>query len=168
MRIRPSFHGFFLKHYYLTTIIAIVSFGVGAMMMQDPMMGTVSLGAIGFGAALIVWGLVHAYANQRTTLLYINNEEVIYETGIMEHSKRVAPIHMITDSHVHRSFMERIMGIAGMRINTSGTAEFEIDIDDFNYKDINALHDRIYRLIRKAPPSLKGEETRGNIEESKK
>lgn len=154
MRIRPSFHGFFIKHYYLSSLFSIVMVVVGVLAISDAVLGTVALGAIGLGVFLIIWGLLHAYANQRTTVLYISDEEVIYETGILEHSKRVAPVHMITDSHIHRSFIERIVGIAGMRINTSGTSGFEIDIDDFNYSDIEKIHGIIYNLIRTTPSSL--------------
>jgi uncharacterized membrane protein YdbT with pleckstrin-like domain len=167
MIIRPSFHGFFIKHYYLSTIFSAVLIVVGIVAISDPVLGIAALGAIGLGVFLILFGLLHAYANQKTAMLYISDEEVIFESGIISHSKRMVPLHMITDSHVHRGFIDRIIGISGMRINTSGTSGFEIDIDDFNYPDIEMMHNRIHKLIRKTPSSINKHEE-GNHGLSKK
>ena len=154
MKIRPSVLGFYVKHYYTTTIIALIAVigGIYALVLAN----SFEFALVGFaiGVFLIILGVVHAIMNKKTTVLFISKEEIVYEHGIIEHHKRVAPVHMITDSFVHRSLLDKILKTADLRINTSGTSTYEIDIEDYDHKDIEMIHKMIYNLIRKTPTSM--------------
>jgi len=69
----------------------------------------------------------------------------------LSHIKKIAPISRITDSTLKRSFFERILGIADLQINTSGTGGVEIEADDFNYVELSEINDRINYLIHRTP-----------------
>jgi len=155
MKIKPSLHGFYVRNYWLATIIAALLIFAGGYFLVfsgNVMWGLASGGA---GVLLVAVGIAHSSLNRKFTSLYLSEEELVYEEGVLSHHKRMVPIHMITDSTVQRSFFERILGIADLHVNTSGTGETEIIANDFSYAEIEKLHKEIYRLIRDTPASMK-------------
>ncbi|PIT84500.1 hypothetical protein COU37_03160 [Candidatus Micrarchaeota archaeon CG10_big_fil_rev_8_21_14_0_10_45_29] len=155
MKIKPSLHGFYVRNYWVSTIIAVALILAGGYFLVFAGNMAWGLGAIGVGILLVVIGIAHSALNRKYTSLYLSEEELVYEEGVLSHHKRMAPIHMITDSTVKRSFFERILGIADLQVNTSGTSEIEIIANDFSYSEIDRMHKEIYRLIRGTPASMK-------------
>lgn len=152
MKLRPSIHGFYAKNYLFATLLSIIMFFAGVYMIIFSPEIMISIGLLLLSVFLIVVGVVHSVVNSKTSMIYIeNDEQLVYETGILSHHKKVAAVSRITDTAIKRSFFERIIGVADLQINTAGTADVEIMANDFNYTEINELHDRLNRLIHRVP-----------------
>ena len=149
MRIRPSVHGFYVKNYLFATVLAVLMFFAGLYMIFASGELMISLGLVVVSVLIVVLGVVHSHVNSKTSVLYISGDQLVYETGILSQHKMVAPVSRITDSAIKRTFFERIFGIADLQVNTSGTGEIEILANDFNYEEVEKLHEELYRLINK-------------------
>ena len=147
MRIRPSTHGFYAKNYLFSTLLAVILFFSGIYMAFETGELLISIGLVVLGSLLIAIGIVHSVVNTKSTVLYLEENKLVYETGILSHHKKIAPLSMITDSTIERTFFERIVGVGDLHINTSGTAGIEILANDFNFEDVEKIHKQIYEII---------------------
>ncbi|MFH1306847.1 MAG: hypothetical protein ABIH83_04315 [Candidatus Micrarchaeota archaeon] len=149
MMINPSVKGYFIKQYSLAALFAIVLFIAGIVAMLEIWGILIAIGLFGVGIAIIIIGIAHSILNSSHTKLYTTEDGVAYEKGVLSHHKIKAHISMITDSTIQRSFTDKIIGVAALQINTSGTAEREIVAEDFMYADVDKMNDEIHNMIRK-------------------
>ncbi|MFA5108664.1 MAG: PH domain-containing protein [Candidatus Micrarchaeia archaeon] len=147
MIIHPSTFGFYARNYWTATLLSIVLFAAGIFMAFQ---GQIEIAAalIVVAIIIVVVGIGHSVIHHKHTSLSLTESEVVYETGMLNHRKIRAPIQMITDSQIKRTFVEKLVGISDLYINTSGGAHDEIVANDFESKEVEAMHDEIYRLIR--------------------
>ncbi|MFH0927526.1 MAG: PH domain-containing protein [Candidatus Micrarchaeota archaeon] len=150
MRIRPSIHGFYIRDYLFATVIAAIMLIAGIYMFFETREGLISSGLVALAALIVAAGLAHSTVNRKTTYLELTDEQLIYDSGILSHSRVVAPISQITDTAIKRTFFERICGIANLLVNTSGTGSVEIYAEDFSYDDVASLNNEINRMIAEA------------------
>lgn len=156
MQIRPHLLGYFIRHYTVSSIGALLlilaSFAAPFVIKDLPLLA-VALFFVGIGILAI--SVAHTILFRQTTSLTLKEEEICYEEGILSHELITAPVHMVTDSTITRSFFDKIIGAATLGINTSGSPAKEIMAENFNYNDVKKMHDEMYKLINELPNSLR-------------
>ena len=150
MLIRPSAFGFYAKNYWTATLLSLVLFAAGIYMLFEGQAEICAALAVA-AAIIVVAGAAHSIIHRKNTSLCLSEEEVVYEVGGFSQNKIRAPIQMITDSTIKRTFFEKMLGISDLYINTSGGPGTEIVANDFEHLQVEAMNDEIYRLIRKRP-----------------
>ncbi len=156
-KIRPNRLRFFIRNYLAAALFAALLFAVGFAGASGavPLDAGAALGLWIAGTALILIGVAHSVLNYNTTCIYLADEEVLYESGILSKKKISVPLHKITDTAVSRGIADKILGTAKIKINTSGSKGYEIEAT-FGNGDVGRLYAEIYRLINKTPKSLHG------------
>ncbi len=170
--IRPSPKAFLLRNYawaaaavpLLLLAGLYILFGssgpdiilpLGSLPVMQVVLGLWSLAVIIAGFALI-----HTHLHQRVYLA-LRNEELVYESGILNHHIITVPLHMITDSQVTRMWFDRVIGVSTLKVNTSGGAGYEITAVDFPAEEIARMHSELLKLVNKLPNSLSDDLARG-------
>jgi uncharacterized membrane protein YdbT with pleckstrin-like domain len=97
---------------------------------------------------LVAIGVFHSVVNSKTTYIELNDDELVYDSGIFSHHRVSAPISRITDTKIQRTFLDRLTGIADLLVNTSGTASVEIYANDFSFSELSSLHSELRSLIK--------------------
>jgi len=152
--IHPDRRAFFIKHYALVGLVSLLLLPLGVWVLLEMRSLEWALGAWALAVVLVSICLIHTHLHVRNVLLYQSSEEVVFETGILEHHKRVVPLHMITDSSVYRSFLDKMLGVATLRINTSGGSAYEIIAEDFPIGQVERIHQEIHLRMRRLPGSM--------------
>jgi len=83
----------------------------------------------------------------RSKDLIIEDHELINEIGVLSRKKIVIHYSNITDFPLINHFIQRIFGIGDVHINTGGTDQRELTLN--NFSDINEIHDLISQKIRR-------------------
>lgn len=154
-RVHPERLRFFAHNYLLLALLSVMMFivGFGAALGIFPGDAMVALPLWIIGAAIIAFSVGHTVLHCNATMIYLTKEELVSETGIVEHHKVRVPIHMITDVKLHRDFVDKLIGTATIHVNTSGGKGYEI-FGHFEYPDLDELYNEVFALIRKTPASL--------------
>jgi membrane protein YdbS with pleckstrin-like domain len=148
MEIKPSVRGFYIKRYATMTAAAIIILFAGLFIFLN--LGFLAIFAIAclLSAIMVALGILHAALHRSHTSLHILNDSLVYEHGVLSHQKTSVPLDMITDSTTRRSFLDKIIGVSTLSINTSGTGEREIIAEDFEAAGVEKMSNEIHRLIR--------------------
>lgn len=147
MKIRPSIRGFYAKNYLFATVLSIILVFAGAYMILLTREIMVSALLILAGIGIVAIGIAHSIVNSKTTYLELDDKQIVYDSGIFSHHRITAPISMVTDSTIKRTFFERIVGIADLHVNTSGTATVEILANDFDHEEVFEIHEKLNKMI---------------------
>ena len=154
-KVHPNRFRYFLHNYFLVALLSSALFLAGFLAAFSVIPGGAMLALpcwiIAAIAAIATIG--HTALHCNATVIYLTGEEIIYETGIISHQKVSVPLHMITDTKLDRELIDKLLGTATIRINTSGGKDYEI-VANFEFDDLNELYNEIYRLIRKTPTSM--------------
>lgn len=151
--IRPTVRGYFIHHYLLLGVLSVLitAIGIGAVLgALDFMDSNMGVAAIVFAVVLISVALAHSKLHRNATSVYFDEDKMVYETGILSHFKKKIPIHMITDSSLKRSFIEKTFGVATLNISTSGSSGYEIVCNGLDYAETERMHDILYERIKKS------------------
>ena len=163
--IRPSQKAFLVRHYawavagvpllLVAGLYILLTAGgpdillpIGSIPVLQVVLGLWSIAVICAAIALI-----HTRLHQRVYLA-LRSEEMVYEYGIFNHHTVTVPLHMITDSQITSEWLDRILGVSTLRINTSGGAGYEITAEDFPAAEIARMHSDLLKLINELPTSL--------------
>jgi membrane protein YdbS with pleckstrin-like domain len=146
--IHPSAKGFYIRFYTFPTLLAVICilailFGAIA----PYLLGIIGVPLMVIACAVPLVGVIHTLLYVRATTLSIEEGTLIYETGILAHYKKTLSIHMVTDSMTYRSFIDKIIGIASLRISTAGSTGYEIIADGLDWWQAEEMGKRIYEKI---------------------
>ncbi len=170
--IRPSQKAFLLRNYAWAVVAVPLLLIAGLYLLLTasgpdfllpigsiPVMQVV-LGLWALAVIFAAIALIHTRLHQRVYLA-LRSEELVYESGILNHHTVTVPLHMITDSQVTRMWFDRLIGVSTLKVNTSGGAGYEITAVDFPYEEIARMHAELLKLINKLPNSLSDDLARG-------
>lgn len=108
---------------------------------------------------LVVPSLAIAIANYLSFRYAIRGEELIYRSGVLRRKQRVIPLARVQNIEVRQSLVQRLTGVAEVRVETAGTgSEPEAGLSVVSVKEANEL--RAELLSRRAPPRT-GEDVAG-------
>lgn len=148
-RIKPTAFGYMLGHYLMVIPLSAVFVLVGAYLFSIKFMGQVGLGVIAAGIIITLIPLIHSVLYSRTSSIGFDDEKIVFETGILSRRTKKAPVHMVTDSSLNRTLLQRITGTATLNISTSGSSGYEIICEGLRNKEAKELHEQIYEKINK-------------------
>lgn len=154
--LHPSLPAFYLKHYGISTLVGLAFLGVMGIIYVNGPYEVMSLGYIlgAVGALILLAGAAHTAMHKGSVRLLYDAEQITYERGILHKSKTSVPLSRITDTAIGRTFLDTVMGIGTLKINTGGSATYEIEAQDFPYDDIDTLNrDLIKHLHAKGAPA---------------
>jgi len=149
-QIKPSVKGFLVSRYFWLIVFTFLLFFAGVLILVfADFDGSffLSLLLIAFSILADSFAFAHARFNRATTTLYFDEDELVYETGIVTKTKKKMPIHTITDTAITRTFLQRIFGGAALRINTGGSAAYEITMDGLNNRKLEEFHNELYKRV---------------------
>ena len=167
--IRPVVWGFLINHYIMLVPFSILVLVVGIALYFSgvEMLEPAGIFAILILAVSFAFAGAHAVLHCKVTSIQFDGNKLIYETGIIHHKRKKAAIHMITDSSVSRKLIEQVFGLATMRINTSGTATYEIVCDSLVRKDADEMHNHLYDVLNMISKRHQAEPGQGREKEKK-
>jgi uncharacterized membrane protein YdbT with pleckstrin-like domain len=100
---------------------------------------------LGLVFALLVFAL--AYLEKIFTVLKLYEDRVEMSRGVINSEVISVPLVKITDSKIKHSFIDRLLGVATVYINTSGKDDYEIILGGFAISDLENFHDQLYKLL---------------------
>ncbi len=139
--------GTFLALGILLLLAGIVTPFIGA-----PFEFGAASGALGLLLILFVFGYSHIYC--QVTRLYISEEEIVYEAGVLGKISRRIPLHMFTEAAVSRTFFDTLLGAGTLRIYGRLGTNSDMTLSDSKIEDVKAMQQAILDLVRELPPSL--------------
>lgn len=154
MILHPGPKGFFVRNYGSVALFALLLILGGIAV---PFIGLdFSISGLLWAVGLLILGVTvaHTLLHDRHTSLFLSEEELVFETGIVNHSVKRVPIHKISDTSTEQDFLDKLIGSCNLRINTPGSQGYEVEADGFNYKQIKSFTDELYKLIHVTPDSL--------------
>ena len=104
---------------------------------------------IGIGRVLTAAGIASvllaffSWLSWRTFRFGIGAHEVVIETGLLSRNRRTIPVARIHDIDIERGPLERLFGLAKVRIETGGAAKDEGLLDSLGLADAEALRTAI-------------------------
>jgi uncharacterized membrane protein YdbT with pleckstrin-like domain len=146
-KLTPLMFGYMIGHYFIAIVLSFVFLVVGLYLLPVKAMGPIGFGAIGGGFLILAILLLYAFLYTKTTAITFDGDKVVFETGILSKRTKKVPVHMITDSSLNRSFLQRILGAATLNISTSGSTGYEIVCEGLRNQQARELHDEIYERI---------------------
>ncbi|MFH1520983.1 MAG: PH domain-containing protein [Candidatus Micrarchaeota archaeon] len=149
-KIKPTTLRYMIGHYLFAIPLSIIFILTGAYFFSIKFMGNeFGLGVIVAGIIITLIPLIHSVVYSRTTSIGFDDEKIVFESGILSHRTKKAPVHMITDSSLNRSLVQRITDAATLNISTSGSSGYEIVCEGLMNKEAKELHEQIYERIDK-------------------
>jgi len=167
--IRPVVWGFLINHYIMLLPFSLLVLVVGIALYFSGVewLEPAGIFAIFILIMTVAFAGAHAVLHCRVTSIRFDGHKLIYETGIVHHKKKKAAIHMITDSSVTRSLTEQIFNLATLKVNTSGTATYEIVCDSLLRKDAEGLQKKVYDVLNMISKRHQAEPGQGREKEKK-
>lgn len=146
-KIKPTILGYMMGHYLLAIPLSIIFVLAGVYLFLINFMGQIGMGVIIAGIMIIIVPLIYSILYSRTTSIGFDDEKIIFETGILSRRTKKAPVHMITDSSLNRSLLQRIVGAATLNVSTSGSSGYEIICEGLRHNEAKELHEQLYEKI---------------------
>ncbi len=149
--VRPTVRGHFARHHLFVAVFFLIAFALlmGAFAGWAPVGVWASEALFGFAFAYLLFSIGLSYLHRRATSLSALQDRVEYDTGIIRHKKQKIPIRMITDSSVEKGFVDRLLGLCTIKVNTSGGIGYEVVLGLVDEKEASAFHDFLYGRIEK-------------------
>lgn len=154
MKLHPGPVGFFIRHYGFAAFFGLLVLVGGPVAFFNGLDGGIPAGIFVLGALIWLVGVVHALLHDQFTTLYLSEEELIFETGILHHRIRRVPISKITDTSTDRDFLDKLLGACTLEVNTAGSSGYEVEARGFKFAAVQAFLDELYGLIHEMPESL--------------
>ncbi|MBI5228279.1 PH domain-containing protein [Candidatus Micrarchaeota archaeon] len=129
-----SFHPSHIVH-MVKAVIFVLFFGFLTFLLKG-ILGDFFLpieGAI-FGAGVIYGAIKYAQVQSYTVTL--DENELIYTTGIATMKKTVLPFSKVTESNYTQTIIQRIFGLGNLKVDTPGGTEMAVHLKDAAMSDI--------------------------------
>ncbi|MDE1798120.1 MAG: PH domain-containing protein [Candidatus Micrarchaeota archaeon] len=153
LTIRPGPKGFYIRHYWGATLLSLLLIAGAALAFTSQSFELWVPGALVLAGLLLpAAGWAYALLYSSRTSLTLDGMEVIFQTGVISRKLTTVAVGQITDSTISQDLLDKLLGSARFKINTSGSTEYEIDEDGFEFAEAKSLHDQIYSLIDKKKP----------------
>ncbi len=90
----------------------------------------------------------------------IDEHELYIESGIIARRKRSIPIKRVQNVNIHQSFIQRVLGIAKVQVETAGGQASEGVLEFVSLSDANAIKEYVYaqRQVLRTEPSNSSQE----------
>lgn len=130
--------------------------GIARRLILPALFGGISAGGGDAGRAVLfilvvltVPSFVLAVAHYLTFRYVITGEELIYRSGVLRRRQRVIPLGRVQNIEVRQSFVQRLTGVAELRVETAGSgAEPEAALSVLGLSDAGLVRDAL--LSRRA------------------
>lgn len=97
-------------------------------------------------AVLLLWaGLKHI--ELRFTRMYVSGGRLRYETGMLSRTTRTIEIHKVQDVRVDQSFLQRLLGMGNISIETAG------ETSRLTMANVDRPHEIADRILQAAQPA---------------
>lgn len=136
-----------------------MAFAVFVALMNKDMQEMIFLAIAGF-FALISFPLI--VLNYYYFTFYIDPDYIFIQKGVFSRTQRKIPIERIQNVEIKQNFLQQILGIAKVSIETAGAAETEGSLEFASLKNAEDIRDAVRLLQRKKPDA----EVRENLKES--
>lgn len=150
--VKPSLAGFVMQNYggivLSLLILSLLFYTISSALFINEMKALSHILTM-LAIAVLLVVLVYGFLYKEATTIYVDEEKVSYETGVLERVRKDIPIAKITDSVIQRSVLERVLGLATLYINTAGRAEYEIVQKYLPYHFAKRIRDNIYKHMEK-------------------
>lgn len=149
--VRPTIRGYFFKHYLFVAVFSLAAFALLAGSLLNWLMIDLRIGqgVFGFALLMLLFSIGYSYLHRRTTSLQAIDDRLEHDTGVIKHTKQKIPIRMITDTVVERGFLDRVLGVSTIKINTSGGMGYEVTLGLVDKKEAARFHDALFGIISK-------------------
>jgi uncharacterized membrane protein YdbT with pleckstrin-like domain len=107
-----------------------------------------------FGLLVVILGV--AFLRRWTTLYTITNHEVILTSGIFARHAVAAPTNRITNISGRQSFLERLLGLANLYIDTAGGDQPEIVFPRMTKADASLANEILKKMSTARPTPQSG------------
>ena len=97
--------------------------------------------------------LVYLYLARITTIYEITPLEVAMEEGIFSKVRRTAPLTRITNFEMVRPWYKRILGIADLLVDTAGSSDVELRLEEMALKDAQTFSAAVSRHLHTGQPA---------------
>lgn len=117
--------------------------------------GTVPEALLGFGLVVAVAGLAITVAAWWRFVFHIEGDELVVSKGIVAHERLTIPLDRIQSVSINQGFVNRLIGLVSVAVDTAGSAEAEFELDAVERGRAEALQRLAAghaRLIGLAPP----------------
>lgn len=104
--------------------------------------------AIGIGAAALI-GMVIAIINFFRYYFYINGEEIVIESGVVNRKRLAIPFDRVQTINLEQNILHQIFQVVGLEIDTAGSAKSEFKFDAISRDKAEALQKTILSKKRK-------------------
>jgi len=84
-------------------------------------------------------GIVYAHLARITTVYTLDKSEITSTKGILSKRSVRVPLNRITNYEVRRTFVERLLGLGDVLVDTAGSKEFEIGMFELDRHDIDSI-----------------------------
>lgn len=123
---------------FLTILVAKFIFGSELVAFSLTWKVAVVIGALGIGIA---------HLKRITTRYSLDAIELVEASGILSRRITRVPLNRITNYQVERSFLERILGIGSLLVDTPGGVGYEIKMRELDSSSISQLESQLGFLI---------------------
>lgn len=98
-----------------------------------------SLGFFILMAIILLITFVLAYLHYQKFTFYVHAEEFIIEKGVFSKEKTTVPFERIQSVHINQNFVQRLIGVVGLVVDTAGSAQKELEIAALSKRHADAL-----------------------------
>ncbi len=89
--------------------------------------------------AVVAVGIIYAavtYAHSQSYTVTLDEEDIIYNHGIMTMKKFVLPFEKVTESSYSQTLIQRLFGLGNLNVDTPGGTEMVLRLTDVAMTDI--------------------------------
>ena len=87
--------------------------------------------------------LVISYLQYLKFTFHIEDREIIIHHGVLFREKRIIPLERIQSVHLHQNLIQQILGLVGLKIDTAGSGQQELEISALKEKTARAFQEAI-------------------------
>lgn len=104
--------------------------------------------------------LLTAYMRYRNFLFYIDDsaQSFVLESGVFNKAKVLIPLDKIQQVNINQSFINKLVGVFSVEVESAGSKEKEVVIDSVSYAVAQALRSELIRYISEGGSRSKGVE----------
>lgn len=86
------------------------------------------MGYSGWGLTAAVLFLIYSYLQYRKFFFYVSGDNFVITRGVLRHEKINVPFGRIQSVNTKQNIIQRILGLVGLKIDTAGSQQQEINI----------------------------------------
>jgi putative membrane protein len=98
--------------------------------------------------------LLISYLQYLNFTFHIENGEVIIHHGVIFKEKRIIPFERIQSVHLHQNFIQQILGLVGLKIDSAGSQQKELEISALDEKTARAFQDAVQEQPDKSEEAI--------------